>query len=759
VASFNPAIEIISFPVEGMTCASCVNRITRFLVKVDGVEDANVNLATERATVRFDAGRTDPAALAAAVEAAGYVAHLEPAKAAIGASARPDFAARNLVYLRRRLLIAAILTLPLIAGTARMTILPGLPALFGEPWLALLFATPVQFWAGWPFYRGAFNALVHRNADMDTLVAIGTSAAYGYSLAALVVPDFFRAAGLGAGGQALPLYFDTSAIIITLILLGRYLEARARSHTSDAIKKLLNLAPRSVRVIRAGLELDIPVSQVIGGDVIRMRPGERLAVDGIVRDGHSALDEAMISGESMPVDKGPGDEVIGGTLNGSGSFTYVATKVGADTTLARIISLVEAAQGSRAPIARLADRVTGIFVPAVLAAAATTFAIWFTFGPSPSFNLALVNAVAVLVIACPCALGLATPSAIMVGTGRGAEYGVLFRDAEALERLGSARTIVLDKTGTLTEGKPQVTDVVRLPDAPDESRLLALVGAAEAGSEHPLGEAIVRYARVHGQLEVPRASDFEARPGAGVRAQVSGHTVLVGRAEYLGLDTTALTMRADALAAQGKTVVYIALDGRLAGLLAISDTLKTGSAAAVAGLGRLGLEVIMLTGDNALAAGAIAQQAGINTVFADVRPELKAARVQALRAGGHGVAMVGDGVNDAPALASADVGVAIGTGSDIAIEAAGVTLMGGGLGGLLAALALSRATMRTIRQNLFWAFGYNIILIPIAMGVLYPFNHLLLDPTLAAAAMAISSVTVVGNALRLRRFQAPRLLD
>ncbi len=450
-ASISEPITIVSFPVEGMTCASCVNRISRHLRKVDGVEAANVNLATESATVRFDPSLTDVASLARAVESAGYVARIDQIEADEVKSEEPTFADRHLADIRRRLVVATVLTLPILVGLARMTVAPGLPALFTNPWFQLALATPVQFYAGWPFYRGAFNALRHGAADMNTLVAVGTSAAYGYSIAAIAVPAFFQAAGIGTNGE-LPLYFDTASAIITLILLGRFLEARARSHTSDAIRKLIGLAPRTARVVRDGAEADIPIEDVLRGDLVLVRASEKIPVDGLVRDGRSSVDESMITGESMPVGKHPGDEVIGGTLNGSGSFTYEATRVGADTVLAQIVRLVQDAQGSRAPIQRLADAVTGVFVPVVLGVAAFTFDVWFLAGPSPAFHLALVNTIAVLIIACPCALGLATPTSIMVGTGKGAESGVLFRSAEALERLGSVQTIVLDKTGTLTEG-------------------------------------------------------------------------------------------------------------------------------------------------------------------------------------------------------------------------------------------------------------------------------------------------------------------
>jgi Cu+-exporting ATPase len=761
-----PPIEIISFPVEGMTCASCVNRITRFLQKVDGVDGAEVNLATETATVRFDPSRIAAVDLAAAVDAAGYVARMDQRasdehEAAIEqvAEARSDrdrAAARHLASLRRRVIISAVLTLPILGGLARMTVAPGLPSLLSEPLFQLVLATPIQFWAGWPFLVGAWHGLRRRSADMDTLIAVGTSAAYGYSVATLLVPGFFRAAGIGANGGELPLYFDTAAAIVTLILLGRFLEARAKTHTSEAIRRLIGLAPRTARVVRGGGEVDLPIEAVVVGDLVRVRPGETIAVDGVVTAGVSAVDESMVTGESMPVSKRPEDLVIGATRNTSGTLTFRATRVGSDTVLARIIRLVSEAQGSRAPIQRLADVVTGYFVPAVLGLAALTFVAWFAFGPHPALNLAVLNTIGVLIIACPCALGLATPTSIMVGTGKGAEAGVLFRNAEALERLGSVRTIVLDKTGTLTEGKPRVTDIALVDPAADPARVLRLVAAAERGSEHPIAEAIVREAIDGRRLEIPEALDFEAIAGDGVGACVEGTTVIVGRPAFLesmGIDVAAVQPAADAYAADGKTPVMVAFDGRIVAVIAVADTLKSGSAAAVAELRRLGFEVAMLTGDDRRTAEAIARMAGIEVVLADVRPDGKADAIRRLHADG-AVAMVGDGINDAPALASADVGIAMGTGTDVAMDAAGVTLMNGDLRSLVTAVALSRATMGNVRQNLFWAFGYNTILIPVAMGALYPFTGILLDPILAAGAMALSSVTVVSNALRLRGFRS-----
>jgi Cu+-exporting ATPase len=762
-APTTPQPQTADFDIEGMSCASCVNRITRFLGRVEGVEEANVNLATESATVRFDPGQTDMAALAAAIEAAGYVAHaVEPEKAAepSAAAEHRTHSERHLAELRLRLAVSVLLTAPLMLGLARMTVAPFLPSFLSDARLQLLLATPVQFWAGATFYRGAIAGLRHFTTDMNTLVAVGTSAAYGYSVAAMLAPGFFRAAGLGAGGE-IPLYFDTSAAIVTLILLGRFLEARARSHASDAIRELVGLAPRTARVRRNGSEIDVPIEQVVRGDLVLVRPGEKVPVDGIVREGRSALDESMLTGESMPAGKGPGDEVTGGTLNTSGFFTFEATRVGADTVLAQIVRLVQQAQGSRAPIQRLADRVTGIFVPAVLAIAAATFGVWFVFGPAPAFNLALGNCIAVLIVACPCALGLATPTSIMVGTGKGAENGVLFRNAEALEGLHRVRAVVLDKTGTLTEGRPEVAEIVA--EGMSEADLLRLAAAVERGSEHPLGEAVVRAARGR-DLELPDASGFVSTPGSGVEALVGSRRVAVGRAGFAGpaQDAAPAQDASDALAeagqrfaAAGKTPVFVSVDGRPVGALAVADPLKPGSVAAVAELRRLGLEVVMLTGDNETTARAVAAEAGIERVMADVRPDRKAAAVRDLQAEGKAVAMVGDGVNDAPALASADVGIAIGTGTDVAIESAQVTLMSGDLRGIVTAIALSRATMRNIRQNLFWAFAYNVALIPLAAGAAFPATGWLLDPIFAAGAMAFSSVTVVSNALRLRGFRAP----
>jgi Cu+-exporting ATPase len=751
------SIEIISFPIEGVTCAACVNRINRFLSRLDGVEEATVNLAADSATVHFDRRRLGLTELAAAVEAAGYVARLDLIDAGdTSHDEETGFAARHLADLRRRLIFAILCSLPLLLGLIRSTILPGLPAFLTDPWFQLACATPVQFYAGAPFYRGALAALRARSPDMDTLVALGTSAAYGYSAASVLAPAFFRSAGLGAGGAALPLYFDTGAAIISLILAGRFLEARARAHTSDAIRSLLALTPRTARVIRENSEFDLPIAAVRRGDQLLVRAGERIPVDGVLLGGSSSVDASMLTGESSPVGVGPGDEVIGGTRNGAGSFTYTATRVGAESVLAQIVRLVREAAGSRAPIQRLADRVTGFFVPLVLAAAGLTFLAWLLVGPAPAFNMALLAAIAVLIVACPCALGLATPAAIMVGTGVGATHGILFRRAEALERLGEARIIVLDKTGTLTTGHPQVIAVqVSAQTSLSANEILSFAAAAERGSEHPLGEALGRSARERA-LSLAIASEFVAVAGQGVRARVNGHDIAVGRLELATTHDDELEAAAAAATAIGQTPVYVICDGRPVGLVTIADAPKSGTAAAVAALRRGGRRLIMLTGDQRATAAAIATAVGIDEVIADVRPAGKAAVVRRLQAEGR-VVMVGDGINDAPALAAADVGVAIGTGTDIAIESAGVTLLRGDLGALVTAIALSEATMRVIRQNLFWAFGYNVLLIPLAMGVLYPFAGIRLDPIFAAAAMALSSVSVVSNALRLHRFRAPNL--
>ncbi len=739
--------ERLTLPVRGMHCAACVGKVEQALTGVPGVETASVNLATERATVAFDPARADVGALQAAVAAAGYELAEAPTPRGSEAEAREQ-AARELEQRRlgRRWRLGALLSVPLLVG-GMPDFFPWAPAWLRDPWVQLALATPVQLWVGATFHAGFLRDLRHRTASMDTLVSLGTSAAYFFSVAITLWPHVFHAAG------AMP-YYETAAVVITLVLLGRWLEARARGRTSEAIRRLVGLAPRTARVLRAGAEIDVPTAAVEVGDLVRVRPGERLPVDGVVVEGGSTVDESMLTGESMPVDKAPGAVVSGGTVNGTGGFVFRATRVGSETTLARIVALVEEAQGSRAPIQRLADRVAAVFVPVVLVIAALTFIGWWLVGPAPALVHALTNAVAVLVIACPCAMGLATPTAIMVATGRGAEHGVLIRSAAALERLSAATIAVFDKTGTLTMGRPVVTDVVVGPGIA-EADVLALAAAAEQGSEHPLGAAIVTRAKEQG-LALPAVGEFQTVPGQGIDALAPDGRVLVGNHALMqarGLEVESLASRAAELAAEGKTVVYVAFAGHVLGLLAVADTLKPDAAAAVAMLRRRGLEVVMLTGDQRLTALAIARLAGIERVVAEVQPAAKSREIAVLQADGDVVVMVGDGINDAPALAQADVGIAMGSGTDVAIEAADVTLMRSEVTGVVVALDLSRRTIRIVKQNLAWAFGYNVVLIPVAAGVLYPLAGVLLSPMLAGAAMAFSSVSVVANSLRLRRWR------
>ena len=741
------AAERLTLPVRGMHCAACVGKVEGALTGVPGVETAAVNLATEQATVAFDPAQTSVPALRRAVAAAGY--DLAAAPVARGGEAEDrERRAREVEQrrLRRKVVIGALLSAPLLVG-GMPALFPWVPAWLRDPWLQLVLATPVQFWVGADFHRAFLRDLRHRSASMSTLVSLGTSAAYLFSLAVTLWPHVFHA----AGGMT---YYETAAVVTTLVVLGRWLEARARGRTSEAIRRLVSLAPRTARVLRDGAEVDVPTGDVLVGDLIRIRPGERVPVDGAVVDGASTVDESMLTGESLPVDKTAGATVFGGTVNRTGSFVFRATRVGSETTLARIVSLVEEAQGSRAPIQRLADRVAAIFVPVVLAIAAATFVGWWLLGPAPSVLYALTNAVAVLVIACPCAMGLATPTAIMVATGRGAEVGVLVRSAAALETLHRVDTMVFDKTGTLTVGRPSVVDAVPVAGAA-ESEVLALAAAAEQGSEHPIGEAIVARAKELG-LALPPVAEFITVPGQGVDAMAADGRVLLGNRALMdarGVEVDALAPRAAALAADGKTVVYLAFAGRALGLLAVADALKPDAARTVRALRELGLSVAMLTGDHRATAAAIARAAGIDRVLAEVPPEGKAAEVKALQAEGRRVAMVGDGINDAPALAQADVGIAMGSGTDVAIEAADVTLLRGDLAGVVAAVELSRRTIHVVRQNLVWAFGYNVVLIPVAAGLLYPLWGVLLSPILAGAAMAFSSVSVVTNSLRLRRWR------
>jgi P-type Cu+ transporter len=741
--------------VRGMHCAACVGKVERALTSVPGVTEAVVNLATERARVTFDPARADVDALRAAVTAAGYelAALAAPGEAAAPAASAADTdRVREERRTRLKLVVGAALSVPVLLGS--MTdVFPWTPAWLRDHWTLLLLATPVQFWVGGHFHRGFLHDLRYRSASMSTLVSLGTSAAYFFSLAVTLWPHAFMGVGHGAGMT----YFDVSAVVITLVVLGHWLEARARGRTSEAIRRLMSLTPRMARVVRDGVEVDVPTDTVQVGDLVRIRPGERIPVDGIVVDGTSAVDESMLTGESLPVEKGPGASVAAGTVNRTGSFVFRASRVGSETTLARITQLVAEAQGSRAPIQRLADRVAAVFVPIILVVAALTFLTWYVVGPEPRALMALTAAVTVLVIACPCAMGLATPTAIMVGTGTGAQHGILIKSAAALELLHRVRRMVFDKTGTLTVGRPEVTDIVAIDLSEDDA--LAMAAAAEQASEHPLGEAIVRRAKDRG-LGLPPIETFETVPGQGVDALATDGRILLGNRalmEARGIDVGPWVARAEALSAEAKTVMYLAFAGRLAGLIAAADVLKPEAPATVRALGGLGVEVAMLTGDGRRTAEAIARQAGIERVLAEVLPEDKARAVAEMRADGRLVAMVGDGINDAPALAGADVGIAMGSGTDVAIEAADVTLMRGDLRGVVAAVELSRRTIRIIEQNLVWAFGYNLVLVPVAAGVLYPVWGILLSPILAGAAMAFSSVSVVTNSLRLKRWR-PRVM-
>jgi Cu+-exporting ATPase len=748
---YKTATDKATFSVGGMTCVRCANRVEQALKSVPGVVSVNVNLASEKATVEYIMG-TELAQLRKEVKSAGYTLGQETAVLEDVTTT----ANREVRALRDRFLLAIILGVILLA-------LSFAPTFTGKTYLLWALATPVQFWAGWRFYRGAWGALRNKTTDMNTLIAVGTSAAYFYSVVAVLFPGVFTEAGIEPN-----LYFDTSAMIIALILLGRFLESRARGQTSAAIKKLIGLRPKTARVIRNGQEEEVPVDDVQVKDIIVVRPGERLPVDGIIRQGYSTIDESMITGESIPVEKTTGSAVIGATMNKTGSFQFEATKVGKDTTLAQIIRLVEEAQGSKAPIQRLADVVASYFVPVVISIAIVTFIIWFFIGPSPALTFALLNFVAVLIISCPCALGLATPTAIVVGTGKGAEHGILFRNAESLEKCHQISTVLLDKTGTLTIGEPRVTDIVTTNS--DQNEVLQLAASAEKGSEHPLGEAIVNEAKER-KLKLTQTTEFDVIPGHGIEAMVAGKKLLLGNLKLIkerGISINGLDKEAERLWAQGKTVMFLGLEDQITGIIALADTLKTSSKEALGRLHQMRIELVMITGDNRRTAEAIARQLGIDRVLSEVLPEDKARQVKKLQRDGGVVAMVGDGINDAPALAQADIGIAIGTGTDVAVEAGDITLIGGDLSGIATAISLSKRTMRTIKQNLFWAFAYNTALIPVAAGVLYlafgqtgvPSGlHFILgdfgflNPIMAAAAMAASSLTVVSNSLRLRRFR------
>ena len=734
----------LDLPIKGMHCAACVGRVERALRSVPGVTSATANLATERAIVELAPDGPALPALRAAVAASGYTIPEEIA--ATRESRERDRAerAQEIDRLRRKLVVGVILSLPVLIGNMP-EVFPWAPGWLRDRWLLWALATPVQFWVGGQFHAGFLRELRHGTTSMNTLVSIGTSAAYFFSVAVTLWPHAFMAAG------GMP-YFEASALLMTFLVLGRWLEARARGGTSEAIRRLVALQPRTARIVRGAGERDVPIADVAVGDLLRVRPGERIAVDGEIVDGASTVDESMLTGESLPVEKGPGAAVVGGSINRTGAFTFRATRVGAATVLAQIVRLVEEAQGSKAPIQRLADRVAAVFVPIVLAISALTFGVWLVWGPEPAFFHALTNAVAVLVISCPCAMGLATPTAVMVATGRGAELGVLIKHAEAIELLARVQAIVLDKTGTLTVGEPTVTDVLPAGGL-DGDALLALAAAIEQGSEHPLGEAIVAAAKTRG-LALPPVGRFQAVPGHGVEALSAEGPVLLGNRDLMerrGVAVEAVESRARALAGEGNSLVYAAVAGQLRGLIAVADTLKPEAGAVVARLRSLGLDVVMLSGDARVTCEAIARQAGIDRVLAPVLPDQKAAEIKQLQREGRLVAMVGDGINDAPALAQADVGLAMSSGTDVAIEAADVTLMRGDLRGVVAAVELSRRGIRIVKENLGWAFGYNLVLIPVAAGLLYPIWGLQLSPILAGLAMALSSVSVVANSLRLGR--------
>ncbi|KYC36803.1 cation-transporting ATPase PacS [Scytonema hofmannii PCC 7110] len=749
-------MENTTLKLRGMSCASCASSIEDAINSVPGVNECIVNFGAEQATVEYDPRRTDLEAIQEAVDAAGYSAYplLEQNLMAGEDDAEKRHRLRESRDLMRKVTVGGIISIVLLIGSLPMMTglhLPFIPMWLHNPWVQLILTTPVQFWCGYSFYINAWKALKRHAATMDTLIALGTSAAYFYSLFPTLFPSFFINQGLTQD-----VYYETAAVVMTLILLGRLFENRAKGQTSEAIRKLIGLQAKTARLIRNGQEVDVPIEEVQIGNVILVRPGEKIPVDGEVIEGASTIDEAMVTGESLPVKKQPGDEVIGATINKTGSFKFRATRVGSDTVLAQIVQLVQQAQGSKAPIQRLADQVTGWFVPAVIAIALLTFIIWFNF--TGNVTLALITTVGVLIIACPCALGLATPTSVMVGTGIGAENGILIKGAESLELAHKIQTIVLDKTGTITQGKPTVTDFVTVNGTANgnEMRLVQLTASVERNSEHPLAEAVVRYAQSQ-EVKLVDVKEFEAITGSGVRGIVSGHLVQIGTQrwmEELGINTQALQQDKERLEYLGKTAIWIAVDGQIQGLMGISDAIKPTSIQAIRALQKLGLEVVMLTGDNRRTAETIAREVGIKRVLAEVRPEQKAATVQKLQSEGKIVAMVGDGINDAPALAQADVGMAIGTGTDVAIAASDITLISGDLRSIVTAIQLSRATIRNIRQNLFFAFIYNVAGIPIAAGILFPIFGWLLNPIIAGAAMAFSSVSVVTNALRLRKFQA-----
>ena len=740
-----------TYLIKGMHCASCVRGVEEAIKKVPGVSDVSVSLPAETAMVEFDLEKVDDEKVFSAVSGIGYQAAL---KDNAGSDDLEKEKNKDLTRLKKKVVVSLFFGALIFWGS-----------LVGQNFfLQLILATIVQFWAGLGFYKATLPALRHRTANMDTLITIGTSAAYGFSAVATLFPGLIAQAGI----EPMP-YFDVSVLVIGLILLGRYFEAKARAGTSEAIKKLIGLQAKTARIVKDGKEIDVPIEEVVVENVIRVRPGEKIPVDGEILEGGSSIDESMISGESIPVDKQKGDKVIGGTINKTGTFTYKATKVGSDTVLAQIIKLVGEAQASKAPIQRIVDLISSYFVPVVIILAIITFVVWYVFGPYPAFLLALLNTVAVLIIACPCAMGLATPTAIVVGVGKGAEKGILIKDAESLEIAHKINTVIFDKTGTLTNGKPVVTDVILVSEAypesgkkdPGQARMtearrddiLGLAASLEKGSEHSLADAIVQKAEEE-KLTLSGAEKFQAVPGFGVEGVVDKKRIALGNRKLMEKDNADFSFATSDVArleGEGKTVMMLSVDGKLAGLIAVADTVKENTKEAVEKLQKMGIEVIMITGDNEKTANAIARQVGIKRVLAEVLPDQKEAEVKKIQAEGKVVAMVGDGINDAPALASANIGIAMGSGTDVAIESAGITLVSKDLRSVISAIELSKKTMRTIRMNLFWAFGYNVALIPVAMGVLYPFFGVLLNPIFASGAMALSSISVVSNSLLLKR--------
>ncbi len=759
-----------TFPIKGMHCASCVRTIERSLVKTSGVKNAVVNLATEKATVTYDPNICTEDQIESAVSNAGYKVIVEEKISSFAEASEDKEKQKELKTLRSKVFVSLFLGAVILWGS-----FPGLintaPEFLKNFWVQLVLATPVQFWAGFMFYQATIPALRHRTANMDTLVALGTTVAYVYS----AFVTFFPKIVMDLGIEVMP-YFDVAVIVIGLILLGRYFEAKAKGQTSQAIKKLIGLQAKTARVFRDKKEIDVPIDQVVIGDIIRVRPGEKIPVDGVIMEGESSIDESMVTGESIPIDKIKGDIVIGATFNKAGTFTYKANKVGSDTMLAQIIKLVQEAQGSKAPIQRLADLISSYFVPIVIMLAIATFAIWYVFGSNPAFLFAMLNTVAVLIIACPCAMGLATPTAIMVGTGKGAEHGILIKDAESLEIAHKINTVIFDKTGTLTKGKPVVTDVIPasviLSKAKDldpsfaslsQDDVLGLAASLEKGSEHSLADAIVKKAEEE-RLTLSRVEGFKAIAGHGVEGKLKVQSeklkvLIVNRKlmekENINYDSTVQTI--ELLENEGKTVMMLAVaPSHIIGLIAVADTVKDSAKEAIEQLNNLAIETIMITGDNEKTANAIAKKIGINKIYAEVLQEDKEKIVKKIQSTTYKlkpsiVAMVGDGINDAPALAAADIGIAMGTGTDVAIEAADITLINKDLRTVASAIKLSKKTMRTIRLNLFWAFGYNILLIPVAMGILYPFFNILLSPIFASVAMATSSISVVLNSLLLKR--------